>query len=423
MPAFALIPIVLVLAAPTGQEIASAAHVVSDSSGQAPDPVAIVRELAARTNRLEAFTATYEGVAKGFPITFTLAYRAPGLARFEGHSGSEPLVRSWFRDGRMFIHGPGEEGPSFADVDTTEVLRAAELLFRAVEALLPGSFPTPMEGADLGPGPMFVLGVSVVEEQPKLQVEMRWSSSRKALLAWLDEADAWHEARVEGETLVRQGSAGLREILSTRTGFLQELVRGEESRLRLVSFRTEAPVEELEVPPRPIGATDRSAESTNEMKGPILLLLREHVYAWAASHREAGSPDADGRRELLRGAFEVFHEPILKERYQRWMEQQTDWLERRFADARNHLRANPDDLDDVLQELAAARKQYRERLDSTADRLTQKLVPCAEWDLPEAAQLEILPLEREVQRTVFQREVIDVLLARFDELERDLEEG
>jgi len=413
MLALALIAL-LPVASPASPSVEGARGASSSTVSADVDVARRFAELAARTNALASFAATYRAKVGEADLVVTLAYAAPSRARLQWR-GPGRNVDTWVIDGRMSIRGDFGGGPVHADVSLAEIAS----LGSAFESALQEQLAAPDEMTSrIGPGPVFEIEVVADASRPEgrsMRCQLGWQPRRAQVLAWLAAPQVWDRARHEDELLVRDGPAGSALALSLASGFFQWIRMTATLRLDDLRVNEGVPAETFLVPAPERGARDISAETRQEQQQIAALAARTRVYASAS--KAATTADAARRDERLERVFGALHAELQQRALGPWRARTSaeidEFLAQWSADAR---RAGAGAT--ARQALDRAASDWRTGL---AKILEDAAESCAEGlDAPRdlagdpAAIASIRAVEQRAVRAVFARDTTTTLLARFD---------
>ncbi|MCY2958994.1 MAG: hypothetical protein NTY35_02425 [Planctomycetota bacterium] len=373
-------------------------------------------ELAARTNALASFTASYRTKVGEADLVITLAYEAPSRARLQWH-GPGMNVDTWVIDGHMSIRGDYGQGPVHADVPLPEIVTLGPAFESALRELTGASAGAPHTN---GPGPIFAIEVVADSSKPdgrSMRCQLGWEPHRAHVLTWLATPEDWNGARREDDRIVRDGPAGSALALSLSSGFFAWIRM--KATLRLEDLRVDkgVPAETFVVPAAAREARDISADTRQEQDQLTAVAARRLVYAQASKANRATAADVARRDEKLERVFGALHTELQKRALGPWRARTStqidEFLAKWSADARRAGVGTP-----TRQALDRAASDWRT---SIVKVLADTADTCAEGlDAPRgiagdpAAVESIRAVEQEVVRAVFARETTATLLARFD---------
>ena len=303
-----------------------------------PDP-ALLADLVARTNAVQAFVAEYRARAAGQeePTVVRVLYGAPdrALIRF----GTETTYR--IHGGFLDVLGtrPGQP-PIAAHVALDQPMR--ERLARLAAAMRT-RFPAAAESwKDAGTaGVRFDLSV----RETALELTASYVRPSTGLLGWLEELASAPCSPADGGRLVFDRGAGTRFTLSTATGFVEKVETGAAgggSAFELAALDLEPALgdDAFALPPRPADALDASASfaervqqvQTKKHRRDVLTGVARLVAAKELAWDDAAKANLAAVLEVLHADAWMLENEVWASEMRRRMDEFSAWLGERLRD-------------------------------------------------------------------------------------------
>lgn len=404
-----------------GGPVAERTGEVQGSGAALETTSALVTRLAARTDHLRSFVASYRLTLEEGDAVLSLRYQAPdrAMCEFHGKVGEESIdLEGWSLGDRVVFHADGEHGAIAADFLVTDVF-ASDARFSSV---FDEVFPK-QEGPanDLGPGARFALEFVKDKKSPTgrtVSLQVGSFPCRKHILSWFDKPEGWRDARREGRRLVRE-EAGMTIALSTETGFIEE-VKTEKSTFRLETLKLDEAIDASAfiVHAAKEGARDVSREFEAHQAEMMRVLERGRAYAAANRNVKQDSGQQKEFESRVAKVFDVLHTPVLRSASSEWVEKTDARVDEFVAWYATEYEQSAGDVDrrkqlgktaaKVRSDLEAGFASY---LDPYVAHIEAPTIP----DVDAGDTAWIVRVEREAVRAAAEGQIRTPLLKRFDD--------
>lgn len=168
------------------------------------------------------------------------------------------------------------DAAQYAQVDFPALIAERGDLDALIDAELPATTTT--EGAA---GPLLTMRLLPDPDDPEgglFDLNLSFLNHRPHPLEWWCHPAAWHAARLEGDTLVRELFADATATLSLTSGFLLRLERPGRFECRLVELQEMADSDAFRPPPPSVTPRDISEQYAREMRRGLDALRREVIH-------------------------------------------------------------------------------------------------------------------------------------------------
>jgi hypothetical protein len=348
--------------------------------GQEPpkpaDESALYDALIKRTNELESFLAVYKATASydDKVDSIRVVYRAPGECRFEGRG----MVMS-AHDGILTVRDSSPDGQvSWARVAEAELWErrtaAISTAIAAEFAKEKASWPV----TDCGPSIQINISPAADGKHDRFNFDMNYACPRRALFDWLGLFKRSPDVSPQGdERRVMRNSRGSEIVLSTRTGFVESMVRKDDRGTATIELETldlhpKFDGAEFIAPERPEGVKDDSAALERQIGNVFTVTVLHHFAAWISNRVGAGG--GDWNIEMREHAGKVL-EVVLADSMSSepaWRDQLNAYLERFGTWVGTRIRAKDQEGSDsgatIERKILEAREAFLRNLEDSEKR-------------------------------------------------------
>jgi hypothetical protein len=399
---------------------------VPEERVESGEAIAVLDRLIERTNALRSFVAEYRTNSKDGPDRLRLVYLAPGMGWIHAEKDGVSSCLGSVEDGVLNIDVDKGDGLRVvARVDMGGMMACYENAEDQIRSILGVADRRPARATSLS----FMMRPGPPSDDGRPGLTMSLGMSKESVLGWLTDLRNEPATRIEGDRLLLERPDGLILEISSRTGFVERIVKpsSDEPGFLLESLR-----ENVELGPSDIatpGALDEQVEVDREMEERIRSAMRSTASRWMRSRMYRNLADtvrsergslSPSVRDAARSAFRAVHACDLPG----WLE---GWIERTRTDAEKRADAMAGQRDNFPRETLEGMAErwvdkVREHLDTARSSFVSRIeLPGVEGDA--AFLAEVLEVERQAGAEAFDERVSEPLLRYLDELVEEALDG